>query len=274
MCKSFRFKLGMKFCSLKEAKQAIREHAILNGRQVEFVKMDKVRVRAVCKKRCGFIILVSKVGSCHSFRVKTLVYVHQCARVFNNKNANIEWVSKVVMDKFRNVGNMSANEIMDDIKKSHNIEISPWTALQAKHRALDVLEGDATKQYSLLFDYMAELRRVGSGTTCKIKFSEPIPNFQPRFEIFYMCLDGCKKGFLGGCRPFIVVDGCHLKTKYGGQLLVAVGRDPNDQYFPLAFAVVENECKETWRWFLTLLLDDIGDMQTNRWVFISGQQKV
>ena len=65
-----------------------------------------------------------------------------------------------------------------------------------------------------------------------------------------------------------------LKITYGGQLLVAVGRDLNDQYFPLAFAVVENECKETWRWFLTLLLEDIGDIQSNRWVFISDQQKV
>jgi len=46
-------------------------------------------------------------------------------------------------------GNMSANQIMDDIKKSHSIGISSWTTLQAKHRALDVLEGDAAKQYSL-----------------------------------------------------------------------------------------------------------------------------
>ena len=66
----------------------------------------------------------------------------------------------------------------------------------------------------------------------------------------------------------------HLKTSYGGQLLVAVGRDPNDQYFSLAFAVVENECKETLRWFQSLLLEDIGDIQSNRWVFISDQQKV
>ncbi|XP_017420328.2 uncharacterized protein LOC108330352 [Vigna angularis] len=88
-----------------------------------------------------------------------------------------------------------------------------------------------------------------------------------------MCLEGCKQGFLGSCRPLIGVDGCHLKTTYGGQLLVAVGRDPNDQYFPLAFAVVENECKESWSWFLTLLLDDIGGINCQRWVFISDQQK-
>jgi hypothetical protein len=68
------------------------------------------------------------------------------------------------------------------------------------------------------------------------------------------------------------VDGCHLKTKYGGQLLIAVGRDPNDQYFPLAFGVVETETKESWRWFLQQLMDDVG--QDNRFVFILDQQKV
>jgi len=89
-----------------------------------------------------------------------------------------------------------------------------------------------------------------------------------------MCLDGCKKCFLGGCRPFIALDKCHLKTKYVGQLLVVVGREPDDKYFSIAFVVVENECKKTWRWFLILLLVDIGDMPTNRWVFIFDQKKV
>jgi len=42
----------------------------------------------------------------------------------------------------------------------------------------------------------------------------------------------------------------------------------------LTFATVENECKETQRWFLTLLLEDIGGVANHRWVFISDQQKV
>lgn len=37
-------------------------------------------------------------------------------------------------------------------------------------------------------------------------------------------------------------------------MLITVGRDPNDQYFPLAFAIVETETKVSWRWFLTLVL--------------------
>ncbi|XP_014523545.1 uncharacterized protein LOC106779847 [Vigna radiata var. radiata] len=60
---------------------------------------------------------------------------------------------------------------------------------------------------------------------------------------------------------------------YVGQLLRVKYVGPNDQYFPLAFALVENECKESWRWFSTLLLDDIGGTDCQCWVFISNQQK-
>jgi len=87
-----------------------------------------------------------------------------------------------------------------------------------------------------------------------------------------MCLERCKSSFLNGRRPFLGVDGCHLKTKYSDQVLIAVGRDLNDQYFPLVFVVVEIATKDTWRWFLTLLREDIR--QDKIWVFISDQQKV
>nr|KYP41869.1 hypothetical protein KK1_036747 [Cajanus cajan] len=79
-----------------------------------------------------------------------------------------------------------------------------------------------------------------------------------------MCLEGYKSTFKKACRPLIGVDGCHLKTNYGGQLLIVIGRDPNDQYFPLAFVVVETETKDSWRWFLNLLLENIGDVQTKK----------
>ena len=67
----------------------------------------------------------------------------------------------------------------------------------------------------------------------------------PRFGSFYMCLEGPKFAFKKACRPLIGVDGCHLKSKFGGQLLIVVGRDPNDQYMPISFVVVETETKET-----------------------------
>ena len=47
---------------------------------------------------------------------------------------------------------------------------------------------------------------------------------------------------------------------------------PNEEYFPLAGAVVEVETKDSWIWFINFSLADIGDKK--RWTFISDQQKV
>ncbi|XP_074314505.1 uncharacterized protein LOC141649722 [Silene latifolia] len=55
----------------------------------------------------------------------------------------------------------------------------------------------------------------------------------------YVCLKACKVGFLAGCRPFIGIDGCHLKGAYLGMCLVAVVMDANNNLYPVAWAVVE-----------------------------------
>ena len=94
----------------------------------------------------------------------------------------------------------------------------------------------------------------------------------PYFKRLYIYWSGCKQGFKVICRPIIRLDVCHLKTKIRGQLMVAVAKDPNEEYFPLAVAMVEAETKDSWIWFINLLLVDIGDEK--RWTFISDQQKV
>ena len=81
------------------------------------------------------------------------------------------------------------------------------------------------------------------GSTTLISINRPQPHLQPKFERLYVCLDACKRGFLAACRPFIGVDGCHLKDEYPRQILTAVGKDGNNGVNPIAFAVVEAETK-------------------------------
>ncbi|XP_047949661.1 uncharacterized protein LOC125195566 [Salvia hispanica] len=45
----------------------------------------------------------------------------------------------------------------------------------------------------------------------------------------------------------------HLKGQGKGILLTAIGLDPNDQIFPVAYGVVAIENTDTWSWFLSLL---------------------
>ena len=90
----------------------------------------------------------------------------------------------------------------------------------------------------------------------------------------YICLDAVRRGWLQGCRPVIGLNGCFLKSYCKGELLTVVGRDGNNQMFPIAWAVVEVENKTSWSWFIELLLDDLGvNSQGNGWTVITDQQK-
>ena len=55
------------------------------------------------------------------------------------------------------------------------------------------------------------------------------------------------------CRPVIIIDGTHLYGKYKGKLLIAMTTDANNEIFPLAFAVVDDETRASWGWFLSCL---------------------
>ena len=57
-------------------------------------------------------------------------------------------------------------------------------------------------------------------------------------------------------------------------MLSATTKDANDNIFPVAMVVVEQENKDSWIWFLELFADDIGRSEKLQLVFISDRQKV
>ena len=72
---------------------------------------------------------------------------------------------------------------------------------------------------------------------------------------------------MNGCKPIIGLDGCFLKGSHGGRVLAVVGRDGNENMFPIAMAVVEAKNMDSWTWFLKSLIDDIGDGGDMGWIF-------
>ncbi|KAL3519699.1 hypothetical protein ACH5RR_017848 [Cinchona calisaya] len=94
------------------------------------------------------------------------------------------------------------------------------------------------------------------------------------FQWLYYFLFACKQGFLDGCRTIIGLDGCFLKSPFGGQLLTAMGRDGSNNMFPIAFTVDEVECYDSWKWFLEFLIGDIGTHNGSiPYTFISKRDK-
>ena len=70
------------------------------------------------------------------------------------------------------------------------------------------------------------------------------------------------------------MDGCFIKTFLGGMLLSVVGRDPNRQMYPLAWAIVEGENKESRKWFVSELKKCVPSTDGGGWTIISDEHKV
>lgn len=144
---------------------------------------------------------------------------------------------------------------------------------RALKAARSMVEGNIKKQYERIWDYADEQTTSNEGSTVKINCIH-VPYSQPIFQRIYVCLDACKKGFKAGCRPLISLDGCFLKGYYGGYLLCVVGQDANNEIFPIAYVVMDVEDKENWKWFLTLLHQDLGDYSQLGWNFMFDIQKI
>ncbi|KAJ3705362.1 hypothetical protein LUZ61_009067 [Rhynchospora tenuis] len=59
------------------------------------------------------------------------------------------------------------------------------------------------------------------------------------------------------CRPVIGIDGTHLSGRYKGKLLTAYGYDADGHVVPLAFALVHEECNETWGNFMKFVRTNV-----------------
>nr|GEX06887.1 hypothetical protein [Tanacetum cinerariifolium] len=84
---------------------------------------------------------------------------------------------------------------------------------------------------------------LGQWSTCRLD-DEESESGHYYFKRIYVCFKGIKEGWIAGCRKVIGLDGCFLKHTCRGELLVAIGKDVNNQMYPIAWAVVKVESNE------------------------------
>ncbi|XP_057543921.1 uncharacterized protein LOC130823321 [Amaranthus tricolor] len=100
-------------------------------------------------------------------------------------------------------------------------EVKYSKCYMAKRIALKMIFGDASEEYSRVWDYAEAVRRFNPGSAAIVKCIG-IEKPPPLFQRMYICLLACKEGFVAGCRPIIGVGGAHLTGKFPGILLSAV----------------------------------------------------
>ncbi|KAK2654448.1 hypothetical protein Ddye_014304 [Dipteronia dyeriana] len=102
---------------------------------------------------------------------------------------------------------------------------------------------------------------------------KPNPQIPASFQRFYLSFQAQKDGYLQGYRPFIGLDGCHLKSPYEGILLCSIAIDANCGVYLITLGVVETESLDSWRWFLEFLYRHVGVYESREVCFMTDCQK-
>ncbi|XP_073310000.1 uncharacterized protein [Primulina huaijiensis] len=117
---------------------------------------------------------------------------------------------------------------------------------------MEIAYGTWESSVQLLPKYMLALSKYNPGTVVEWKHiranTEMSKTLNYVFWAFKPCIDGFRH-----CRKIISVDGTHLYTKYKHKMLIGVTLDANNQVLPLAFAIVDEETTDSWKWFLEQL---------------------
>ncbi|KAK9026064.1 hypothetical protein V6N11_038912 [Hibiscus sabdariffa] len=147
---------------------------------------------------------------------KEALGAYAVAKRFDFRRANYRFVGKHFLSKLKILPNLKLKDMMRIANDELKVELNKNLCQRARVWANQKIRGRLEDEFNKLFDYVYTLR-------------EADPN-----------------GFKKHCRPVLSLDGCYLKGDFKGEILATVGRDGNNQIFPIAWVVVEVENRETW----------------------------
>ncbi|XP_014489920.1 uncharacterized protein LOC106752702 [Vigna radiata var. radiata] len=191
--------------------EAIRTYVVHTRRALKFVKNDKRRVGVRCmggQGKCPWTAYCGYLPTRQFWQLRKIKDTHSCSRQLNIKILNTKWLSEEIDRSLQDNPNLKVQDIRKNALRKWNTKISISKARRAKLMAVRQRIGDFKEEYRRIHDYGHELLRSNPGSTVKVEVDS-------------------------------------VNGEYKGELLTAIGRDPNDQMLPLAYAIVEVENKET-----------------------------
>ncbi|XP_062086330.1 uncharacterized protein LOC133792440 [Humulus lupulus] len=274
-------RLWKKFRDHKHFWDVLKDFAIQEGFELRKVKHARTRVTSTCRAEgCSWRIHASLSPDKRKFIIKTYNPEHKCQCVVKNRIATSGWIAKKLLKSFARTPDLSLQKMRDELKDNFGIEATNKQLWKARQKARGDVGGGYVQSYANLRRYAVMVHNTNPRSSTIVQsqlvsiMSEEEGTMQPQFKRIFICYEGFKSGFLAGCRPFFGLDGCHLKGPYKVIFFVAVEVDANLHFYPLAYAIVEAENTESWRWILKQLIREIGETTNGQpWCIMSDRQK-
>ncbi|XP_076936363.1 uncharacterized protein LOC143603465 [Bidens hawaiensis] len=274
------FHVGQVFGTKVEVKDMIKAHAVETRRQIRIRKDDLVRVRAVCERdmedgshmkgvgsssankdegpiqksiggrgkrkdplaiRCPWVLLLSYQKRTTSWKITRLINEHKCLQSREIYACTAGFLSNHLVTDLQDDPKVKVKSIKERFQRRFEVGVSEMKAYRAKMLAREHIIGNFRGQYGLLRDYIEELKRTNPDTTVKLELEE--------------CSDPTSE------------------TRQSKRIYISVALDPNNGYYPVAYAVVEAETLNSWEWFLECLGDDLDINNRSKFTFMSVRQK-
>ncbi|XP_028760035.1 uncharacterized protein LOC114718769 [Neltuma alba] len=240
--------VDQRFNSFSEFREALHKYSIAHGFAYRYKKNDSHRVTVKCKSQgCPWRIYASRLTTTQLICIKKMNTKHTCegAALKAGYRATRGWVGSIIKEKLKISPNYKPKDIADDIKREYGIQLNYSQAWRAKEIAREQLQGSYKEAYTQLPFFCEKIKETNPGSFATFTTKED-SSFHRLFISFHASISG----FQQGCRPLLFLDSTPLNSKYQGDLLSATAADGNDGIFPVAFAVVDAETEDNWRWFL------------------------
>ncbi|XP_024014814.1 uncharacterized protein LOC112088710 [Eutrema salsugineum] len=266
--------LAQVFDSIAEFKEAVVDYVLKEGYNVKYTKWgsEQSRVKCALGGDCPFVIYCAFEKPIERYMIKTFVKEHTCMKDGHSKVIKDGVIAKLFLNDIKKNPDYRPSDMQDAFEEKYNIAVSNDQCRKAKRKALDIIQAEHDEQFARLKDYRLALIDSNSNSTVEVR---TVKNGEGKeiFDCFYVCFANLRKTWRTYCRPIIGLDGCFLKNNVEGQLLAAIGRDANNQFFPVAWGVVKKKNTDSWLWFIKLLKNDLNLQDGSGFTIISDRQK-
>ena len=218
MGKKKELKLGYVFRDVAHFIEIVHEVMIRKGFAIKTVYSEPRRFVGTCKEAgCPRYVFDAKLNDETGFILWEYNKKQECRLTSKTIKVTSAWVAIKIKSQVVVEPNVKIDLLKNFMQETYGLNIENMTLYRAREKAWIEVFWDHSKGYQKLFEYAAAIHKANPGAICKVLCDAvSIPN------------KVCRNEFLNGCRPFIRVDGCHLKGKNVGVLLATIGVDGNN----------------------------------------------
>ncbi|KAF6143252.1 hypothetical protein GIB67_039035 [Kingdonia uniflora] len=238
--------VGMEWPTISEAREYLRKFVILNKFETKQVKNESYRHRYKCAvPKCKWLVYARKSYDGHNMVLMGCHFEHTYTGKVGSENklANALWIVNEIEELVRDVKTLTPNDVQTIIRRKYGVNISYYTAWNAKTIYIEMITGSFDDGYNRLPKLTRKVFSSNPGSIATWSF----------------------QAVLG-------LDGYLLKGKYGGQCLSIVALDRNNRLFPIVIYLCRSKYYKTWHTFRTTLASHLTRHQS-KLTFISDKQK-